>query len=213
MIDRTRQTFRTMFSREFRVRPSGDSRRLVLAGRVRVNRTKPSPLKGAGFGGAAKYALPIEAGGSGWGWRTRTCRGGSAPAHSREAGFSLLELLVVLAILALLAGLVAPRVIGYLGGAKTETAKLQLRNIESALDLYRLDMGKYPAALDGLVTQPAGEERWRGPYLKKATGLTDPWGEPFKYRIPGQHGEYDLFSLGADKAEGGDGEDRDVRSW
>jgi len=133
--------------------------------------------------------------------------------QSREAGFSLLELLVVLAILALLAGLVAPRVIGYLGGAKTDTAKMQLRNIESALDLYRLDAGKYPQSLDALVTQPAGVERWRGPYLKKATGLSDPWGEPFKYRIPGQHGEYDLFSLGADKTEGGDGEDQDIKSW
>jgi len=135
-------------------------------------------------------------------------------AHDdREAGFSLLELLVVLAILALLAGLVAPRVIGYLGGAKTDTAKLQLRNIESALDLYRLDNGKYPTALEALVTQPPGAERWKGPYLKKATGLADPWGEAFKYRFPGQHGEYDLYSLGADKTEGGDGEDQDIRSW
>lgn len=133
--------------------------------------------------------------------------------NADEAGFSLLELLVVLAILALLAGLVAPRVIGYLGGAKTDTAKMQLRNIESALDLYRLDAGRYPASLDALIAQPTGEERWRGPYLKKATGLTDPWGEPFKYRIPGQHGEYDLFSLGADKTEGGDGEDQDITSW
>jgi general secretion pathway protein G len=130
-----------------------------------------------------------------------------------EAGFSLLELLVVLAILALLAGLVAPRVIGYLGGAKTDTAKMQLRNIESALDLYRLDAGKYPASLDALVTPPAGEERWRGPYLKKATGLTDPWGETFQYRSPGQHGEYDVYSFGADKTEGGDGEDQDIKSW
>jgi len=148
----------------------------------------------------------------------RNCSTGEGRRRSdrrrpREAGFSLLELLVVLAILALLAGLVAPRVIGYLGGAKTDTAKLQLRNIESALDLYRLDMGKYPASLEALVAQPAGEERWKGPYLKKASGLNDPWGEPFKYRFPGQHGEYDLFSLGADKAEGGDGEDQDVRSW
>jgi general secretion pathway protein G len=141
------------------------------------------------------------------------CRPKPVQERSRQAGFSLLELLVVLAILALLAGLVAPRVIGYLGGAKTDTAKLQLRNIESALDLYRLDVGKYPASLDALVTQPGGEERWKGPYLKKATGLTDPWGEPFKYRLPGEHGEYDLYSLGADKTEGGDGEDQDVRSW
>ncbi len=147
------------------------------------------------------------------GWRTRRCRRKPAPLECREAGFSLLELLVVMAILALLAGLVAPRVIGYLGGAKTDTATMQLRNIESALDLYRLDAGKYPQLLDALVTQPAGVERWRGPYLKKATGLSDPWGESFKYRLPGEHGEYDLYTLGADKTEGGDGEDQDITSW
>lgn len=137
----------------------------------------------------------------------------SARRADGEAGFSLLELLVVMAILALLAGLVAPKVIGFLGGAKTDTAKVQLRNIESALDLYRLDNGKYPASLDALVTQPAGADRWKGPYLKKATGLSDPWGQPYKYQFPGQHGEYDLYSLGADKTEGGDGEDQDIKSW
>jgi general secretion pathway protein G len=125
----------------------------------------------------------------------------------------LLELLVVLAILALLAGLVAPRVIGYLGGAKTDTARMQLHNIEAALDLYRLDNGRYPEGLDGLMTRPAAAEKWNGPYLKKGSGLSDPWGERYQYRVPGQHGEYDLYSLGADKAEGGDGENQDVKSW
>jgi general secretion pathway protein G len=135
------------------------------------------------------------------------------PAVDPTAGFTLLELLVVLAILALLAGLVAPRVIGYLGGARTDTAKMQLHNIEASLDLYRLDVGRYPESLDALVQRPSGVDKWNGPYLKKDSGLNDPWGMPYQYRIPGQHGEYDIFSLGADKAEGGEGEDQDVKSW
>lgn len=133
-----------------------------------------------------------------------------------DAGFTLLELLVVLAILALLAGVVAPRVIGYLGGAKTKTAQVQLSNIDAALDLYRLDIGKYPTqaqGLDALFEKPSGVSNWNGPYLKKASGTLDPWGAAFQYRVPGQHGPYDLFSLGADKSDGGDGEDRDVRNW
>jgi general secretion pathway protein G len=130
-----------------------------------------------------------------------------------EAGFTLLELLVVLAILALLVGLVAPRVIGYLGGAKTGTAKIQMHNIEASLDLYRLDVGRYPDNLDALTRRPSGVERWNGPYLKKESGLIDPWGERYQYRVPGQHGSYDLFSLGADKVQGGEEEDQDIKSW
>jgi len=136
-----------------------------------------------------------------------------APPTHPDAGFTLLELLVVLAILALLAGLVAPRVIGYLGGARTDTARMQMHNIEASLDLYRLDVGRYPESLDALIQRPSGVDKWNGPYLKKDNGLTDPWGAPYQYRIPGQHGEFDIFSLGADKAEGGEGEDQDVKSW
>jgi len=151
-------------------------------------------------------------------WRLRaTCarrllRPVAPPTHP-DAGFTLLELLVVLAILALLAGLVAPRVIGYLGGARTDTARMQMHNIEASLDLYRLDVGRYPESLDALIQRPSGVDKWNGPYLKKDSGLTDPWGAPYQYRIPGQHGEFDIFSLGADKAEGGEGEDQDVKSW
>jgi len=131
----------------------------------------------------------------------------------RDAGFTLLELLVVLAILALLAGLAAPRVIGYLGGAKSETAKMQLHNIAASLDLYRLDVGTYPDNLEGLITRPSNAAKWNGPYLTKKSGLNDPWGEPYQYRFPGQNGEFDLFTYGADKSEGGEGEDKDVKNW
>ena len=127
-------------------------------------------------------------------------------------GFTLLELLIVLAILALLAGLVAPRIIGYLSSARTDTAKMQLQNIEASLDLYRLDVGRYPESLDALVSRPSGVDKWNGPYLRKESGLVDPWGNKYQFRMPGQHGEYDLFSFGADKAEGGEGENQDVKN-
>lgn len=130
-----------------------------------------------------------------------------------DAGFTLLELLVVLAILGLLAALVGPRVLQYLGGAKSEAAKIQLTNIEAGLDLYKFDVGTYPARLQDLIKPPADAQKWNGPYVKKAEGIVDPWGEQYGYRFPGQHAEYDLFSLGADRAEGGEGENRDLRSW
>jgi general secretion pathway protein G len=133
-----------------------------------------------------------------------------------EEGFTLLEMLVVLAIIALLVGIVAPRVVQYLSRAKSQTAQTQLHNIASALDLYRLDIGHYPRqdeGLDALVTAPGDATNWNGPYLPKKEGEMDPWGEKFQYRNPGQHGEYDLFSYGADKVEGGTGEDKDIVNW
>ncbi|HWB47880.1 MAG TPA: type II secretion system major pseudopilin GspG [Stellaceae bacterium] len=137
----------------------------------------------------------------------------STPA---EAGFSLIELLVVLAILGLLIGLVAPPVIRYFGRAKSDVAKVQIHDLESALDLYRLDLGRYPGQSEGLsalVEKPAGLDRWQGPYLKQKTVPADPWGHPYRYRIPGEHGEYDLYSLGADDAPGGTGENQDIANW
>jgi len=134
----------------------------------------------------------------------------------REGGYTLLELLVVLAIIALLVGFVAPKMIGYLGKAKSDAAKVQLHNVATALDLYRLDVGEYPAEPQGLralLQNPGGIKGWSGPYLQKATGILDPWGEPFVYKRPGEHGEYDLLSYGADKQPGGDGDDADVTSW
>jgi general secretion pathway protein G len=133
-----------------------------------------------------------------------------------EAGFSLIELLVVLAILGLLIGLVAPPVIRYFGRAKTDVAKVQIHDLESALDLYRLDLGRYPTQSEGmaaLVEKPPGLDRWQGPYLKQRTVPTDPWGHPYRYRMPGEHGEYDLYSLGADDAPGGTGENQDITNW
>jgi general secretion pathway protein G len=134
----------------------------------------------------------------------------------RQAGYTLLELLIVIAILGVLAALVGPQLIRYLGRAKSDTAKLQLEQIATSLDLYRLDVGHYPTQQEGLsalFAAPSTEKRWAGPYVKKAQALSDPWGNPVRYTNPGQHGEYDLYSLGADNAEGGEGENADVTSW
>ncbi len=134
----------------------------------------------------------------------------------REAGFTLLEMLVVLAIMGLLAAIVAPQVLKYLGSSRTQTAKVQIQNITAALELYRLDVGRYPTGeegLSGLVAAPNSAAGWNGPYLQKASALKDPWDQPYLYRNPGQHGEVDVYTLGSDKAEGGTGEARDVGNW
>lgn len=131
-------------------------------------------------------------------------------------GFTLLELLVVLVILGLLASLVGPQVLRHVGTSKTQTAALQIDELGAALDLYRLEVGYYPTTqqgLEALVTAPSGVSNWNGPYLKKKVVRKDPWGNDYHYQFPGEHGEYDLYSLGADNREGGDGENRDVRSW
>lgn len=133
-----------------------------------------------------------------------------------EAGFTLVELLVVLAILVLLATYVGPRVIGYLGSSRTQAAKVQIESIASALELYRLDVGKYPSSeesLKALVERPADAPVWNGPYLRKQSVPLDPWGRSYQYRAPGQHGEFDVFTLGADNQQGGTGENADVTSW
>lgn len=135
----------------------------------------------------------------------------------RSRGFTLIELLVVLVILGLLAGLVGPQVMKYLGGANTKTAKLQIEDFSTALDAFRLDMGRYPNTAEGLnalIAAPGSASRWNGPYLRKNIIPKDPWGHDYQYRAPGQHGgAFDLYSLGADNAEGGDGENQDVVSW
>ena len=131
-------------------------------------------------------------------------------------GFTLIELLVVLLILGLLAGLVGPRVLKYLGGAKTDTARLQIEEFGAGLDLYHLEVGRYPTTEEGLQAlseKPPGANNWNGPYLKKQVIPDDPWGNAYHYRSPGEHGEYDLYSLGRDNADGGEGEDQDVLSW
>jgi general secretion pathway protein G len=130
-----------------------------------------------------------------------------------DAGFTLVELLVVMGILALLAAFAAPQVMGYLGRARTESARLQINAIVSALELYALDNGGYPPSelgLRALMEAPAGANRWAGPYLKKAQGLNDPWGRVYQYSSPSPAGPVQVFTLGADNARGGTGEAQDV---
>jgi general secretion pathway protein G len=134
----------------------------------------------------------------------------------RARGFTLIELLVVLVILGLLGSIVGPRVMKYLSKAKTDSARLQIQDFAATLDHYKLELGRYPTTDEGLkalVEQPSNAEGWNGPYLKKKEVPKDPWGNEYSYRFPGQHGEFDLYSLGADNAEGGDGENKDVANW
>jgi len=133
-----------------------------------------------------------------------------------EAGFTLVELLVVMAILVLIASLVAPRVIGYLGSSRVKTAKIQLENFSTTLELFKIDAGRYPSSAEGLralVSKPAAITSWNGPYLKGARLPKDPWGRPYVYRSPGEHGEFEIYSLGADGEPGGKDEKQDVTSW
>ena len=135
---------------------------------------------------------------------------------AREKGFTLVELLVVLAILGLLVALAAPRVMKYLGSARSDTARIQIEKLSGILDLYRLEIGRYPTEQEGLqalVEKPAESANWNGPYLKNRESLVDPWGVPYGYQSPGKHGEYDLYTLGADGKEGGEGADKDVTNW
>ena len=130
-------------------------------------------------------------------------------------GFTLIELLVVLVILGLLVGLVGPQVMRYLGGAKTDTAKLQIENLAAALDLLLLDVGRYPTedeGLETLVQSSPSVTRWNGPYLSRKELPLDPWNNPYHYRVPGKNGPFDIYSLGADNAEGGEGENQDVNN-
>jgi len=133
-----------------------------------------------------------------------------------DAGFTLLELLVVLAIMGMLAAIIAPQVLKYLGSSRTQAARTQVQNIVAALDLYKLDVGHYPTSQEGLgalVTAPASEPGWNGPYLRNPNAIQDPWGHPYVYKIPGEHGDVDVYTLGSDGAPGGTGEAQDVGSW
>jgi general secretion pathway protein G len=136
--------------------------------------------------------------------------------HSSQGGYSLLELLVVLAILGLILAIAAPRVLGIFETSKAKAAKIQIANLASALDLYYLSNGAYPSeamGLKALVERPDGATSWDGPYLNRAGGIVDPWGRAYIYRVPGTHGKFDIASLGADGKEGGTGEDSDLSSW
>ena len=150
---------------------------------------------------------------SGRGQMRRDSAGKRGKRKQSEAGFTLLELLVVLGIITLLATIAGPQVLKYLGKARTETAKAQITAISTALELYALDNGGFPgqqAGLGALMQAPAGAARWRGPYLKNAEGLMDPWGRPYIYKFPGRNGQPEVSTLGRDNAPGGTGEDADV---
>lgn len=138
------------------------------------------------------------------------------PARNRTAsrGFTLIELLVVLAILTLLIGLVGPRVLGQLGGAKSKTAAVQIADLEKTLELYKLDVGRFPTTeegLDALIKRPASANGWAGPYLKGGSIPMDPWNKPYRYTASGD-GQIEIVSFGSDGATGGEGENADVRN-
>jgi general secretion pathway protein G len=133
----------------------------------------------------------------------------------RAAGFTLLELLVVMVIIGLLAAYVAPRYFSQVGRSEIKAAQAQIVAFEKALDTYRLDVGHYPTTEQGLnvlLQRPQNEAKWNGPYLQKAVPL-DPWGKPYQYKSPGEHGEFDLWSFGKDGQPGGTGENADVANW
>jgi len=135
---------------------------------------------------------------------------------SRLGGFTLLELLVVLGIIAMLAGIVGPQVMKHMGASKAKAAKVQIEDLSSALDMYKLDEGRYPTqqqGLSALIEKPSDAKRWNGPYLRKEKVPQDPWLQDYHYVYPGQHGKFDLFSYGADEKEGGEGEDQDINGW
>jgi general secretion pathway protein G len=137
------------------------------------------------------------------------------PRLRDQSGMTLLEVLIVMVILGLLATLGSIQLMGTLGRAKSDTARLQVEEISTAIDLFRIDMHRVPTTEEGLAAllqRPEGADRWGGPYLRKKASITDPWGRPYRYAAPGAQDEYDLVSLGADSKPGGDGENRDVSS-
>lgn len=137
------------------------------------------------------------------------------PRTGRCRGFTLLELLVVMLIIGLLAGYVAPRYFAQIGKSEVKATRAQIDSLEKALDQYRLDTGHYPSTeqgLNALNAQPGDESKWQGPYLKKAVPA-DPWGHAYQYKSPGEHGEFDLFSFGKDGQPGGSDEAADITNW
>jgi general secretion pathway protein G len=134
--------------------------------------------------------------------------------HSSDDGYTLMELLVVLAILGFLAAMATPQVLKYIDRSRVGTAKTEVANISSALELYKLDIGHYPTTQEGLVAlqkAPTGSDNWNGPYLKKQSALNDPWGRPYHYKSPGDHGDFDLYSDGS--SDHGSGAKPSVANW
>jgi general secretion pathway protein G len=132
--------------------------------------------------------------------------------NNRQRGFTLVELLLVLVILALIAGLVLPGIIGQAESAKAKAASSQISRISMSVESFYLDTGNTPSSLEELVNQPSGVTGWNGPYIKTSL-LKDPWGQPYKYSVPGEHGYFDIESLGADRQRGGEGKNADINSW
>ena len=137
-------------------------------------------------------------------------------SHKHDSGFTLVEMLVVITIIGMIMALVGPRVLNYLGESKVKTAKIQIQSFASAIDLFYLDAGRFPSSAEGLaaLVQRTGDvASWNGPYLKGGNVPNDPWGKPYVYRSPGEHGSYDIISYGADGQQGGTGTAADIVSW
>jgi len=132
--------------------------------------------------------------------------------NSGQRGFTLVELLLVLVILALIAGLVLPGIIGKAESAKAKAASSQISRISMSVESFYLDTGNTPSSLEELVNAPSGVTGWNGPYIKNSL-LKDPWGQPYKYKVPGDHGDFDIESYGADRQQGGEGKNADISSW
>lgn len=140
----------------------------------------------------------------------------SAAAGRGEAGFTLVEILVVITIIGLIMGLVGPRVLNYLTESKIKAARIQIESFAGALDLFYLDLGRYPTTAQGLAAlaqRPGGASAWNGPYLKNGAVPNDPWGHPYVYRSPGEHGAFDIVSYGSSGQEGGTGSAAAIKSW
>ena len=132
--------------------------------------------------------------------------------NNKQRGFTLVELLLVLVILALIAGLVLPGIIGKAESAKAKAASSQISRISMSVETFYLDTGNTPSSLEELVNEPSGVSGWNGPYIKNSL-LKDPWGQPYSYTVPGEHGDFDIESLGADRQRGGEGKNADITSW
>ena len=135
---------------------------------------------------------------------------GRPPAAKRSAGFTILEIVIVFALLAGIMAFVGPKIFEKMGQAKTAEQRIRIQMLAGDIELYRVDVGKYPGSLQDLVRQPSGVDKWNGPYVKDPANLKDAWGNDYRYQVPGTNKPFDLISLGADNQPGGEGENRDV---